>query len=900
MVVPRTAAPSRGASSLLLAVAVLVLAALVATVSAAQFKVTAILPMTSFDAGVTSQFAAEALQVVQTQVNQLASAGNGNHSFTLDIKDSQGSMSTSVKSVFDAANGGSVGIIGEVMSAETIPMALASNNFNMWMCSGSATSPTLSKKSDYQYFFRTIPADDVQGAFLAKFVQLMTWQSAAVIFSSDSYGTGVMTTFSEAASKIDGFKVTTMQSYTPGGTPADYSVVLNSVLNSGTRVVVFMGMSSDFIVMLAEAKKLGMVGDQWVWIGSDAISDLIERMWGKDNKYTDADRSNVDGVMFAFPNEQGPQYNDFLSAYKAKFPQRSEIGHYASLFADCYLAIARGILKLAGSQSPESINKRQYGSGISLKDFLAPFDGISGKINFDDHGDRTADYQVQNVYKGKLTTVYKYTDGANALTKVADPKFYSGKSDIPKDRPSFMEAYVRYTSAGGLIVMGITAILIIMVLGTTAYLYVQRDHSAVKSMALPFLVQIAVGLVLVLATVFLWIDIPSQMTCNLQAWLFVFGLELVLSAVAAKAFRIWKVFDNRALQKLNHLSNTRLFLGCFVIVLIQSAIMAAWTMLAPLQPTQVSTASSVSYKCASKSTSLDTIFQTVSLLYNTVLLLVVTFLAFKTRKAFSAFREAKFIAYTCQNIFISGVVVVPFLYLSTESFALAAFYIKTFVLLYATAFAYVCLLARIALVPYMNSKKANETGMKMSIEGGSSNDGTSSAEHVPGKPQTMQGKYPVKVANKLFETWHTNRITLFALEGFLGITRLTNNTEQGKLFKLRSLQFDPSPASYPLCLELRADSSAWLIQFSKEEDKQKWVRALSVHCLVYSKSNSASKSTGGGTTPSNMRMTTGGPNGASYTLSAVHYGDGARSNIGATSMGGGPPRKMHDITPNLK
>ncbi|ORZ41341.1 hypothetical protein BCR44DRAFT_114775, partial [Catenaria anguillulae PL171] len=54
----------------------------------------------------------------------------------------------------------------------------------------------------------------------------------------------------------------------------------------------------------------------------------------------------------------------------------------------------------------------------------------------------------------------------------------------------------------------------------------------------------------------------------------------------------------------------------------------------------------------------------------------------------------------------------------------------------------------------------------------------------------------------------------------------------------------PAPSSYPLCIEIRADSASYLIQFSKEEDKSKWVRALSVHCLVMSKS-SANRSTSG-------------------------------------------------------
>ncbi|KAJ3357587.1 hypothetical protein GGF32_000938 [Allomyces javanicus] len=813
--------------------AVLVALCLAVTLAAAaQFKIAGVFPK---GGGPTIQ---ESLTVAQDLVNEYASStGGGNHSFVLDFKDTNGTITGSSKAMFDAINDGAVAVIGDLNSDSTIPMALQSNNFKVWQCTGSVTTPLLGAKNGYPYFFRTIPDDGVQGVFLAQFVRRMGWRSIAVLFSSDAYGNGIQSTFQAEASK-QGIQVTTTQTFAPRGGPnADYSIALNAILHSGTRIVLFVGYSFDFITIASRARKLGMIGNDWVWMGPDGISDLDDRLSAPGNKYSSTDRDNVNGVLFSFPVERGPKFSSFWDKYHAKFPSQTEVGHYGTLFADCYLALARGILKIAGAQGADVVTKRGYAAGTSLKDFLEPFDGVSGRVEFDSSGDRIAEMNMYNIYGGKANAVYTFPLGATTLTATSTPvKFYSGSSTPPPDRPAYLIAYVTYSSVGGIVIAAVNGLLILVVIGTTIYLYRERNHASVKQMSWPFLVQISVGVVMTLGAIFLWIGVPSKLSCNLQSWIFGLSLEITLSAVAAKAFRIWKVFDNKALLRLRNLSNARLFAGCGAIIGVQALIQLIWTLLAPLEPQIVASPTSIAYKCASKDATIDTVFRTISIVYNTLLLAAVLFLAYKTRRAFSQYRESKF-----QNIFLCGIIVTPLLYVPTDSWALGAFYVRTCIIMYSCIFSFGALVGRIALVPFLAHRKAAETGVRMVFEGMSSTDGTSSAEQMVGKPTTLQGKYPVKVANKLFETWKLHRLTLFALEGFLGLSRLTTSTEQGKLFKLRAVTFDPDPAT-PLCLELRADSTSYLVQFSTDEDKQTWIRALSVHCNVFSRAAGQSSS----------------------------------------------------------
>ncbi|KNE71207.1 hypothetical protein AMAG_15864 [Allomyces macrogynus ATCC 38327] len=202
--------------------------------AAAQFKIAGVFPK---GGGTTVQ---DSLTVAQDLVNEYASGtGGGNHSFVLDFKDTNGTITGSSKAMFDAINDGAVAVIGDLNSDSTIPMALQSNNFKVWQCTGSVTTPLLGAKNGYPYFFRTIPDDGVQGVFLAQFVRRMGWRSIAVLFSSDAYGNGIQSTFQTEASK-QGIAVTTTQTFSPWGGPnADYSIALNAILHSGTRIVLF-------------------------------------------------------------------------------------------------------------------------------------------------------------------------------------------------------------------------------------------------------------------------------------------------------------------------------------------------------------------------------------------------------------------------------------------------------------------------------------------------------------------------------------------------------------------------------------------------------------------------------------------------------------------------------------
>ncbi|KAI9223504.1 periplasmic binding protein-like I [Blastocladiella britannica] len=816
------------------------------SVQAATYKFGLALPITGADAPTELVAAIRDLVTLGMEdVNAWAATNFPGNTFVLsNIYDTQSSDAVAVRAMFDANQSGIVGMIGEFGSDATMPMALAGNQFNIWQCSGSSTTPQLSDKSQFQRFFRTIPPDNVQGTVLALFVKKMGWDSCAVLAVSNTFGEGLTSRFLATAANLK-LNIMTVQTFSTSSETAianGYLGAVQAIRNSGTRIVLFFGTETDFAAIAKDAQSQGIIGNsEWVWVGTEAVAVLSQAL--VKHKFSPQVLQLTDGMFYPFIKEKGDQFLPFLARYQKKFNQ-PDTPYYGTVTLDCAHALARGIAAMVKQIGENNVLTRNVGNK-SISDFVQNFTSpTSGAVNFNAQGDRTGLFTIYNMYQGSVAPAAELDVVALAMTKSDTPaKFFGGSTAVPLDKPIQARKYPMYTDVGAIAVLGLSAVLVVLVIGTYGFLVVHRNHPNVRQMSLPMLGLISLGLCMTLGSTVLWVDTPTALTCNLNRWLFVIGFEFTMGATAAKAYRIWKIFDNSTLRKLNKLSNTYLMLGCISVILIQVAILAVFTALAPPSPQLRTSFEAYYYECASSNPSLDRAFAITSLVYNGILVLAVTYLAYKTRKSYSQYRESVYIMYSLQNIFLSALIVSPFLFINLGDFNLGAYFIRALTVNYAVTFTFVCLVGRIALGLHQAITKTSATGVKMSLSNNasSSNGGISSGEVLPGKPTTLTGKYPVKVANALFKTWHTHRLTLFALEGFLGMTRMNNDAEQGKLFKLRSIQFDPSPASYPLCLEIRADSTSYMIQFNKEDDKLTWVRALSVHCLVMSKS-SATKS----------------------------------------------------------
>ena len=101
-----------------------------------------------------------------------------------------------------------VAIIGEGCSSATVAALPAVNNARVPLISPSASSPTLTIPNDY--FFRVVPSDNLQGAFMAQAIYDEGIRNVGVFYTNEPYGTGMNTVFREKFEALGGKVVATV------------------------------------------------------------------------------------------------------------------------------------------------------------------------------------------------------------------------------------------------------------------------------------------------------------------------------------------------------------------------------------------------------------------------------------------------------------------------------------------------------------------------------------------------------------------------------------------------------------------------------------------------------------------------------------------------------------------
>ena len=93
-------------------------------------------------------------------------------------------------------------VLGPATSSSSVPSASLLGLYNVPQIGYSASSKTLSDKSRFKSFLRTIPSDKYQAEAMASFVEYFDWNYVFFIGSDDEYGRQGLTSFKTAARKL--------------------------------------------------------------------------------------------------------------------------------------------------------------------------------------------------------------------------------------------------------------------------------------------------------------------------------------------------------------------------------------------------------------------------------------------------------------------------------------------------------------------------------------------------------------------------------------------------------------------------------------------------------------------------------------------------------------------------
>ncbi|GAA3107519.1 branched-chain amino acid ABC transporter substrate-binding protein [Streptomyces echinatus] len=289
-----------------------------------------------------------------------------------------------------------LGVVGPLNSSVAESMQKVFDDAKLVQVSPANTGPALTQGQDwqtkkvrgYKSYFRTATTDAIQGPFAAQYVfNEAKKKKVFVIDDKKTYGSGLAATFTDEFKKLGG-KVVGTEHINPDA--KDFSAVATKVKNSGAQVVYYGG---EYPQAGPLSKQIKAAGAKIPLVGGDGI---------KDDTFMKLAGSEATGDLatsVGAPVEDLPSAKQFVADYKAG-GYKEEYSAYGGYAYDSAWAIIEAVKKVVddnGGKLPDDARAKitEAMQGVS-------FDGVTGKVSFDEFGDAT----------NKQLTVYAVKNGA--------------------------------------------------------------------------------------------------------------------------------------------------------------------------------------------------------------------------------------------------------------------------------------------------------------------------------------------------------------------------------------------------------------------------------------------------------------------------------------------------------
>ncbi|XP_067127644.1 metabotropic glutamate receptor 3-like isoform X1 [Centruroides vittatus] len=202
---------------------------------------------------------------------------------------SDGSVPQYREGMFDRV----VGVIGGQSSAVSIQLANMLRLFNVPQVSYQSTSPTLSNKEKFEYFFRTVPSDVNQAQAILDILRTFRWTYVSVVYSDTDYGNKGYEKLQDLALEYNICFSSPQSINVDHFSDADYDTVVKNLMHkTNARVVVVFADKQTARNLMAAAKRKNAI-TRFVWIGSDA--------WGGRKSVVENHEAVVEGAITVSP-----------------------------------------------------------------------------------------------------------------------------------------------------------------------------------------------------------------------------------------------------------------------------------------------------------------------------------------------------------------------------------------------------------------------------------------------------------------------------------------------------------------------------------------------------------------------------------------------------------------------
>ncbi len=151
------------------------------------------------------------------------------------VKDDLNSAAGGTAAAQSCISDGADLVIGSSGSTVSAAMANVLTPNKIIQISYASSSPTLSNRTTYPYFMRDVASDADQGYALNDLVSAFGFTRGATINTDDSYGTGLISYFTNSFTNASGNVISSAQTFPPGAT--DVSAQVQALADSNPQFV---------------------------------------------------------------------------------------------------------------------------------------------------------------------------------------------------------------------------------------------------------------------------------------------------------------------------------------------------------------------------------------------------------------------------------------------------------------------------------------------------------------------------------------------------------------------------------------------------------------------------------------------------------------------------------------
>ncbi|MFF9404465.1 branched-chain amino acid ABC transporter substrate-binding protein [Streptomyces anandii] len=322
--------------------------------------------------------------------------------FKIEARDDQAQPSSGQQNATAlVADKNVLGVVGPLNSSVAESMQKVFDDAKLVEVSPANTGPALTQGPDwrtkkvrpFKSYFRTATTDAIQGPFAAQYLYNDAKKKKVfVIDDKKTYGAGLAGTFTDEFKKLGG-KIVGTEHINPDA--KDFSAIATEVKKSGADVVYYGG---EYPQAGPLSKQIKAAGAKIPLVGGDGIYDPTFI------KLAGADSTGDLATSVGAPVESLPSAKQFVADYKAA-GYKDEYAAYGGYSYDSAWAIIEAVKKVVddnGGKLPDDARAKVTAAMQNVS-----FDGVTGKVSFDEFGDAT----------NKQLTVYAVKNGAWAAEK---------------------------------------------------------------------------------------------------------------------------------------------------------------------------------------------------------------------------------------------------------------------------------------------------------------------------------------------------------------------------------------------------------------------------------------------------------------------------------------------------